>query len=229
MICQEYKCIFIHIPKTAGQSIENFFLNLVGLTWETRDRLLLKYNENSKLGPERLAHLTTEEYLRCGHINEDKFSSYFKFSFVRNPWERLVSEYHYQKYDQRFSFNEFVKYGFPKPDLSNAYRHIMPQYDFIYNQEGKLLVDFVGKFETLQRDFDEVCRILEIEDSVLPHANSHKAKFRKGRIRDLFNTKKTQSRPHYSAYYDDEIREIIEKIYHKDIYAFNYSYEQINA
>jgi len=57
MICAQYRCLFVHVPKTAGMSIDQVFLELVGLTWKTRAPLLLGGNDDPKLGPPRLEHL----------------------------------------------------------------------------------------------------------------------------------------------------------------------------
>lgn len=124
MICHHHKCIFIHIPKTAGQSIEHVFLDLLGLTWETRAPLLLRFNDRKELGPPRLAHLKANDYVNFKYISEELFNSYFKFSFVRNPWSRLVSFYNYRKYYLFYNFKYFVmkhlekKYGKKNTGLS---------------------------------------------------------------------------------------------------------------
>lgn len=158
MISEKYKCIFVHIPKVAGQSIENIFLSLHNLTWKQRDSLLLRHNLKPEIGPERLAHLTASEYINYRYITQDKFNSYFKFSFVRNPWDRFVSEFKFRGFDKNYSFKDFVLRGLPKKDLySDAYRHIIPQYQYLYDDKGNQLEDFVGRFENLQSDFDVIC------------------------------------------------------------------------
>ncbi|MEM9155387.1 MAG: sulfotransferase family protein [Cyanobacteria bacterium P01_F01_bin.33] len=225
MISEKYKCIFIHIPKTAGQSIENFFLKLHDLTWDERAQLLLRYNPDPALGPESLAHLKASEYTGLDYISCEDFQSYFKFAFVRNPWSRLVSEYLYRNLDKKTSFKDYVMYGLPPKDSYNdKYRHIEPQYNYLHNGSGNLMVDFVGKFESLQTDFDKICASLDILDSKLPHVNASKKKSFKSRIKKIISTSKLPKK-HYAEYYDEELKDIVGKIFAKDISAFNYTFQ----
>ena len=85
-------CVFVHVPKCAGQSVEMFFLNRIGLDWERRAPLLLRPNDVPALGPHLLAHLKAHEYVEKKWMTPLEFNEYFKFAFVRNPWgqDRLV-------------------------------------------------------------------------------------------------------------------------------------------
>ncbi|WVI86792.1 sulfotransferase family 2 domain-containing protein [Methylophaga thalassica] len=218
----------MHIPKTGGQSIENFFLSLHGLDWESRSSLLLRFNENPKLGPERLAHLMASEYVRFGYTSQSEFDSYYKFAFVRNPFSRLVSEYKYRNHDKSMSFKKFVMENLPvKNSYTDAYRHIIPQYDYIHNNKGELLVDFVGKLETFQKDFDYVCSCLGLSDSRLPHVNSTSKNNNlsvKNKLKRLLMFKRSETQP-YSDYYDKELKEVVAEMYKKDIEKFEYSFD----
>lgn len=228
MISTKYNCVFVHIPKVAGQSIEHFFLKLHGLSWDKRESLLLRYNDDPECGPERLAHLTASEYLEYQYLKREDFNNYFKFTFVRNPWERLVSEFLFRRKDKRQTLKEyFMALSVKKDRYSDLYRHILPQYDFIYDENNNMIVDFVGRFENLGNDFDHVCKELGIADSRLPHVNStDKAGFAKRIGSKLFASDKKAAKQHYSAYYDDELKEHVAEFYNNDIRAFSYRFEE---
>lgn len=227
MICREYKCLFVHVPKSAGQSIEQFFMDRLGLDWdEDRATVLLGDNPDPSRGTQKLAHLSAHEYVNDGFVPADEFESLFKFSFVRNPYERIVSEYRYRNYFHHHSFSDFVQNKLPKPGWDDKYRHVMPQYEMLYGPDGNLLVDFVGRFENLQGDFDEVCRQLGIENSELPHRNKSDKKSRnlKRRFRNVLFRNGENSKRHYTEFYDDKTRVAVENLYRKDIEAFGYRF-----
>jgi sulfotransferase famil protein len=242
MICHELKCIFVHIPKTAGQSIEAWFMHHLGLPESQRDSLLLSKNRDPQLGPPRLSHLKAAEYLSAGHISPEQFQAYYKFSFVRNPWDRLVSFYKYRGHAHRYDFKTFVFKHLPKPGWTNDYCHVTPQYDFLYEDE-RCLVDFVGKFESLQADFDKVCLALGLPPGELPHANKSLqrhtvASVLTGERRKIVrNLKRILLRGraarntfgHYSEYYDAETRDFVAELYRKDIEAFGYQFASNSA
>jgi len=136
--------------------------------------------------------------------------NYLKFTFCRNPFDRMVSNYSmFTKTDFRIkqiqqfhsnpgklSFPEFVK-------LTCQYtnHHWLPQYDFIHGYE----IDYIGRFENLQEDFKIMCDKAGIPREKLPHHNKSKHK-------------------HYTEYYDDETRAIVAEKYAKDIEYFGYKF-----
>lgn len=231
MISHHHKCIFVHIPRTAGQSVEHFFLDLLGLDWRRRAPLLLRPNDIPELGPPRLAHLKAMEYVRYQHITTEQFSQYFKFSFVRDPWDRLVSIYKHLNMHHVCDFRTFVMKKLKDGMYRKSYWFVCPQHEYLCDDNGELAVDFVGRFERLESDFMQVGRRLNIENARLPHKNE-------GGGHGLFNGTPKQVLdnvlwrayrryriPVYSDfndYYDRETRQFVADLYATDIEMFGY-------
>ena len=232
MLSHHHKCIFIHIPKNAGQSIEHVFLTELGLSWENRAPLLLRPNNKPALGPPRLAHLRASDYVKCMYTPQDMFDAYTKFAFVRNPYSRMVSFYRYLKYNQYVDFPTFVKDYLRQKVLEQDYWFVGPQYEYLYSEDGKTcLVDFVGKFESLQSDFDKVCELMGAPAKPVPHVNDSKLVENKPivsarkRVKDLWAKVTDNQIPKYKNfedYYDDDSREIVADIYARDFELFGY-------
>lgn len=171
MISHKHKCIFVHIPKAAGTSIENMFLEDLGLDVENRHSLLLGKNNNKSIGSPRVTHLLAKEYVGHSFISQELFKEYFKFSFVRNPYNRIYSSYTYWKFSDYMSFDTFVLKKLPELIKHPKYAYFFrTQYDYLYN-EGELLVDFVGKLENINEDVNQVFKKLNINHLKLKHLN----------------------------------------------------------
>ncbi len=235
MISHTHKCIFVHIPKDAGQSIERVFLDLLDLKWETRAPLLLRYNDRPELGPPSLAHLRADEYVRYKYLSKELFDEYFKFTFVRNPWDRTVSIYKYFNFNTRFEFKFFLENVLKQGLWQEKNWFVRPQSDFVCAEDGRILVDFIGRFENLQNDFYIVCKKIGLPPTEVPHSNNNVissprlslrpkqfieyARYHiKGKYIPFFEK--------YQDYYDDESREMVEELYKKDIELFRYQFDQ---
>jgi len=194
MINHKHKFIFVHIPKTGGTSIQYIFTK--------NDNVTKK--ENKK-------HYTSNDYQR---ENVNEWNSYFKFAFVRNPFDFLVSYYIFRMKMingelgrvERFMSKKYKKSNFKSWVLNNFYNdpRVMTHFDFLSVNE-KIELNFIGKFENLQEDFDIICDKIKIPRKELPHNNKTKHK-------------------HYTEYYDDETREIVSEKYAKDIKYFGYKF-----
>ena len=147
----EKKCVFFHIPKTAGISISN-----------------------ALFGDVKWGHRSVNFYK--SYYGEKVFNSLYKFCFVRNPYDRLFSAYTFLKegginsldsnfsnsYLQEFAnFDEFVLKGLEKEEIMN-WVHFKPQYTFVCDENDDIIMDFVGKMENLKADFNTVCKHLNI-------------------------------------------------------------------
>lgn len=204
MINHSKKFIFVHIDKTGGTSIE---------------RTIAKQLKTRFVGPQH-EHIIDLLKKRNGE-------GYFKFAVVRNPWSRCVSRYfsikakdtpREAKY-KNTTFRDFVlnegnyfKLSSPwaqsSPILSQLverYDPFLPQTKWIADHRGEILVDFVARFENLQEDYDFICNKIGIPKTELPHLNK-------------------SAHAHYTTYYDDETRKIIEERFKEDIENFKYKF-----
>lgn len=236
MISHKFRCIFVHVPKTAGQSIERVFLRLHGLTWETRSPLLLRHNRDRAKGPQRLAHLKAREYVSLGYVQPQDCDQYFKFAFVRNPWDRLVSEYHYNKHlYSTITFRRFVEESLSNvDDYSDRSRHITSQVDYVTDEDGRYNVDFIGRFETLADDFAAVARKLCLGSVTLGHYNQSQEGVIVRLWRRLWSKRgpvssspmgPTVMNRHFQDYYNSELRDRVAEFYAEDIASFGYSFD----
>jgi chondroitin 4-sulfotransferase 11 len=211
-VSHELKCIFVHIPRTGGTSIETA-LGVFGDWRSENTQTMFGLISSPSLTHDIkstafLQHLTGAQ-LR--HLLPQQFEPYFRFSIVRNPWERMVSIYgnmdthmaeSAKDAGRSFtgtSFDEFIERteGF-------QHVHLTPQHDFIFDSAGKCLVDFIGRFETLQSDFTTICAKLGIERA-LSHKNN-------------------SAHDDYRKYYSEASRKIIERRYGEDIERLHYTF-----
>jgi hypothetical protein len=210
MISHKHKFIFVHIPKCAGSSIEQFLLRNEGVEVTVGEKFYLNsLSDNVK--KEYLLDYPLHSYSQhfpLGRYSPKFVLNYYCFTFVRNPWDLLVSEYFYiiENYDIDFSFEEFIYLG---KDIKNveAFRwfvergnHLKLQFTFL--SKG---IDFIGRFENLQDDFNIICDRIGIPQQDLPHGNKSNHK-------------------RYVEYYNDSTREVVAKRYAKDIEYFGYEF-----
>jgi GT2 family glycosyltransferase/ubiquinone/menaquinone biosynthesis C-methylase UbiE len=215
LISDKHKIIYINNPKCACNSIKESLGTFFGVPQDTIEdwkKGVLKKHEDSKT---RLAKIDLSDY---------NYRNYFKFTFVRNPWDRVLSAY-YNKISQKtrhdnHSINELIKY-FGKDDISfkefvefiktsgdyECDPHWRSQKFIITDENGRKIANFIGKFENLEEDFKLLCHMLNITFKKLPH---------------LVKTEHL----HYSLYYDKQIKEDILNRYYEDIKYFNYRFEE---
>lgn len=233
MVSHYYKCIFIHIPKSAGTSIKALLCQKESGGSNSHPSFFQIPDEFRFEPP--APHLRAIDYLKYGLVNQTTFDSYYKFAFVRNPWDRIVSEYKFRRHSHKYDFKSFLLHHFPVPVWSDEYCHILPQYDFLFDNQGNLLVDFVGKYENLKNDFNIVCEKLGITQKNLPHKNksfSLNRQFHNNPVEIIKNIREILSITawknnftSYMEYYDDESKEFVGELYKKDIEVFDYKFE----
>lgn len=158
MISNKYQCIFIHIPRTGGTSIENVLRDrLIPVAWGSSHEKIKKYK------------------------NFAQFNNYFKFAIVRNPFDRLVSIFTYQSKGGNGGAKDIARSKKIGTDFKKFCFDFMPnsgfnsqQFDYL-NIHDKVAVDFVGRFEKLNDDFKKIANRLRLKYP-LPHVRKSKHK-----------------------------------------------------
>jgi chondroitin 4-sulfotransferase 11 len=183
--------VFIHINKTGGSSVEK----ALGFPFQHKTALTLR----SEIGVRRWAER-------------------FSFSVVRNPWDKVASHYHHRVRtnqsglrDSPIDFNEWVKraYGERDPRYYDREDMFMPQTDWLCDDTGAIIVDFVAKFENLEEDFRTICDVL-------------------GRTATLSHLKRSANRD-YRNVYDDAAIHIVRGHFADDIANFGYEFGESHA
>jgi hypothetical protein len=178
--------VFIHINKTGGSSIEK----ALNIPFE---------------------HKTAIEKIE--EIGKNKWERKFTFTVVRNPWDKVVSHYHYRVKtnqtrlrDNPVEFKEWVKraYGEQDPFFYDKPKMFMPQVNWITDKDGNVLVNEIIHFENLESEFNRLLKRLNRKTG-LPHV-------------------KNSNRSDYPEYYDEVTIEIVRSWFKKDIEMFSYQF-----
>ena len=181
-INHEHKFIFIHIPKNAGTSIRNSF------EIEGYDKKVVKKN-----WPHDTC-LEIKDY--CG---EEVWNEYFKFAFVRNPYDRLVSYYHFHKSPQYRHPSRANKGTFKWWLRKGIDSNIKKTQSSYLNSE----IEYVGRYEDLQDDFNIVCANIGIEPYILPKWN-------------------VSTHEHWEYYFDKKMKEQVYDLFQEDFQRFDF-------
>lgn len=184
------KFIFFHTPKVAGSSIHIFFKDYYGLVGEQRFDPIPSIH-----------HMAAKDFLNINPQCKD----YFKFAFVRNPFDRFVSAYsgftqirnmelgHFDKFCEEFITSKFSK------DI-----HWIPQNKLLCDDLGNIIPDFIGRYENLDEDLKKISNIIGID-------------------MDIGHHRKT-SRTSYEKMFSSKTKEIIENFFKDDLSKFDYHF-----
>jgi len=190
------QAIFVHIPKCAGISLNKALFNSIGG-----------------------GHTTLEQYINV--FPPRLFCKYFKFTFVRNPWDRVASAYFFlqtggmnpwdkefyeQELAQYASFEDFVL-NWLKPENLFKHHHFTPQYHYLFDQYKKVSVDYVGYVESIDEDFAYISKRMGVNASLAKNNAVHRADYRN--------------------LYSPEMIEKVREVYQQDIELLNYDFNGV--
>lgn len=196
--------VFIHVPKTAGRSLQEILRPHGRLLAECDD---LVASAGRKDGILNVTHMRSRDV--AGTLGADEWGRFYSFGFVRNPWDRMVSLYSYitqtrahalHRQSVKLAFAEFLNAGeLMKPVMR-------PMWEWLSDQHGRQLVSEVFRFEDISEVYPAILSKCDlVERQVLPHLNA-------SRRRD------------YRAYYDDALAERVALLFEKEIQLFGYRF-----
>jgi hypothetical protein len=203
--------LFIHIDKVAGSSIQ---LALQPFASQQKKRVLrrrlVRLGALNRFGNlyralEFPEHVTARTVQKC--LPPMLYGAMFKFAFVRNPWDRLVSRYafllntvghpEHARVKGMTSFEQYIRW--------EIRRGKMFQHNYVADGRGRLILDFIGYYERLERDFAAVCARLGVQVT-LPHNNR-------------------TNHGDYRSYYTWVTRELVARHFGRDAEFFGYDFD----
>lgn len=178
MIIPEYNSLFVHVNRTGGTSIEKLFGEPV---WD---------------------HRTLKEYINLGPA----IRSLYKFSVVRNPWDKEVSDYFHHKkiknlemsFEEYFKQDEFIS-------TNKRFKFHSNQFDWLTDETDCIKVHYIIKFEKFEEHLKSLAIILGVKFEEIPKLNF-------------------TSHNHYREYYTEKLKSFVHNLYEKDIRYFGYKF-----
>ncbi len=204
-ISDSQQLVFVHIQKTGGSTVSRLLeASVEDVHW---------------LG-------ARHQFAIRGKKKLSAWDDYFKFAFVRNPWARLVSwhamirraEKHGRRPQNRLwryaqqnssNFDEFIRNCTDEVQIEGGVRYSFTynQLDYVTDENGEFLVDFIGRLESFDEDLRKACGKMGIELETVPHKNR-------------------SNHTHYSEMYTPEIEQIVRDRFKRDIEYFGYEFER---
>ena len=203
MLSISHNFLFVHIPKTAGNSIQNI------LQQYSDDKIVCEAPHHD--GRERFTvrhpdfrtrkHSSLKDYRE--QYGEEIFNRLYKFACVRNPWDRVVSYYFSPNHGRTFLDKTAFIREIDKVPLTSSYLALTGQVQDMATVVKN--VDYIMRFEDLNADFKTVCRELQIDQQELPVRNK-------------------SNRENYRSYYDQETMEFVARRFADEISYFGYTF-----
>jgi len=206
IISHRHKFIFFAVPKTATHAIREALRQHTGPDdWQQQvlfGEQFLPIPEIARLGH---GHISAQEIRP--HLEPEVWESYFKFAFVRNPFDRFVSTcFFLNRGNPDFADGAvaFMKERLPRQRFRQRIL-VRPQYRQLCTADSQVALDFVGRYESLQQSYDTICDRIGIPRTALARKNS-------------------SNHSTYSSYYDDDLQQLVGEYYKDDLRIFSYDF-----
>lgn len=225
LISHEHRFIFVHIGRIAGTSVENSLMAAMGIEnpkafqGERRELIDHAVARNEERPSPELYDRVGKKHASAGALKEMvgayHWSSYFKFSFVRNPWDWELSRYlkgrqfrNQRPLSATSADRVLIAYGMLRRQLLSR-TPTKSQFDHLAIN-GQVTMDYIGRYETLDRDFYAICRIIGLNAKLSDNNDS---------TRD-----RNSMANHYRHYYNKASKSLVAFTRRRDIENFGYSF-----
>ena len=206
IISHQHRFVFAAIPKTGTHSVRQALRE--HLRADDLEQVGLFVNKRfpfDELAAIKHGHITLEQIRPF--LGEQAFADYFKFAFVRNPFDRFVSYCAFMtRADGAFLKNprQVMRYILFQ---ARPLQHVLfqPQHTFVTDAEGRLLADRIGRVEDMQASYDAICERIGIPTASLGQVNSSR-------------------RGSYQDYYDQALIDGVAELYRRDLELFGYGF-----
>lgn len=208
LISHSYQFIFIHTYKVAGISLKEILQSYcdsktTNLPYLVKAKKKILQKRFKIFSGDFDAHIAIKDLKKA--LPKNIFDTYYKFAFVRNPYDWQVSLYFYMLQQQshyqhhlikNMSFNEYLEW--------RVLNDLRLQQEQLIDQDGKLLIDYIGKLESIQEDFKLIANKLNIKYKDVPHYNK-------------------STHEDYIKYYNSNSIQLVNKYFNADFKLFGYS------
>lgn len=207
IISHKHRFIFFAVPKTATHAVRQALSpHLDKDDWQQQVLFGKDQLPIPALAAKEHGHLSVREVLP--HLSADVWQSYFKFAFVRNPFDRFVSTCFFLfRKDPGFAqaATSNMKRALQRPRFRQRIL-VQPQSSLLTGVDGDLRMDFVGRFEELQTSYDQVCQHIGITTVSLEKKN-------------------VSEHEQYADYYDEQLNQMVSDFYRDDLVNFGYQFD----
>ncbi|MEJ2604716.1 MAG: sulfotransferase family 2 domain-containing protein [Gammaproteobacteria bacterium] len=205
IISHRHRFIFIAVPKVATRALRQALtMHLDSMDWQQQNLFAARRLPIAELARKTHGHLSAREIRP--HLPEELWQAYTRFAFVRDPHERFVDICLFLDGAQDLPPAE-ARGRMKQAIRTERFRQrplALPQSEFLVDREGRLAVDFIGRYENLQSSYDELCALIGIETSRLERRRVPES-------RD------------WRSYYDRELADLVSDFYRADLENFGYA------
>lgn len=204
IISHKHKFVFFAVPKTGTHAIRQALSPHLGPDdWEQQDLFERKRLPILELAQLRHGHISVRQLQPL--LPREQWQSYFKFAFVRNPFDRFVSTCFFLRRNRpgmEQQATAFMKQAIRTPRFRQRIL-VQPQSVLLTDSTGRVALDYVGRFEALQQSCNEAFERIGLPGPDLKRRNASKHE-------------------EYSTYYDDDLRRAVADYYRADFENFGY-------